>query len=263
MNDPGRNDIEQLLGGGDWFGQLPADLQRLILDRSVRRRFARGEQTSREGEKAPGFIAVLDGRVAILRRMSDEEDDLVYVGGPGFWYGEYSTLLDRPAIVTGVALTRVSALVLPRAEFHDIIAKTPSYHPLLARLLIERYPYVLQFLGEARQLPPEDRLRRRLADLAELRRLEVGGDETVVRLDLTQSQLSMMLGLSRPNLNTRLRRLQDEGWIELGHARIHVLDADGLRASVSAGTAGTGDRASRRRGSAAKRAGRSRGSAVA
>jgi DNA-binding GntR family transcriptional regulator len=53
-------------------------------------------------------------------------------------------------------------------------------------------------------------------------------------LDLTQSQLGAMVGLSRPKLNARLRALQREGWVELRPRGIRVLDAPGLRATALA-----------------------------
>jgi len=54
--------------------------------------------------------------------------------------------------------------------------------------------------------------------------------------------LAAIVGLSRPNLNARLRRLQQDGWIQLKRSRIGVLDADGLRASVTAAGARAGRR---------------------
>jgi CRP-like cAMP-binding protein len=62
-------------------------------------------------------------------------------------------------------------------------------------------------------------------------------DGQAVVLNLSQSELAGLIGSSRQKLNGRLRRLQEEGWIELGPRRIRVLDPGGLRATAAGGLA--------------------------
>jgi CRP-like cAMP-binding protein len=66
-----------------------------------------------------------------------------------------------------------------------------------------------------------------------VRRLETGVEEQAVTLPMSQAELASVLGLSRPNVNLRLRRLQAQGLVELRRGQIRVLDADRLRAAAT------------------------------
>lgn len=235
MNERTRHDVGAFLRQGTWFGGLPPALQDAILRKSILRRFAKGQMFQVEDTPAEGLTVVLEGRVLCLRHVADNDPALMHVGGPGFWFGEVSVLLGDASVVTVVAQTPVEVLVLPRAAFDAIVTEEPRYYPTFARLVFERYRVLMRFLAEARRLSPDDRLRIRLADLAELRRLDMTVDGTTVVLELSQSELARMVGLSRQKLNARLRALQQEGWVALGQRCIHVLDADGLRDSALGG----------------------------
>jgi len=235
MDERKRKAIGIFLSRGEWFGGLPGELQEEILRRSVLRRFARGHFIQREGEPALGLVAVLDGRVMSVAGVKEHQEDLLYVGGRGFWFGEQALLSGGKLLASVVALTAVEVLLLPRAEFERIVEAEPRHYRRFALLALQRSALFLRFLGGARRLSPEDRVRLRLANLAELRRLEVTVVGEAVTLELSQTQLASMLGLSRQNLNRRLRRLQAEGWVELKRGRIRVLDPEGLRATVTGG----------------------------
>jgi len=122
----------------------------------------------------------------------------LYVGGRGFWFGEQATLGGGKLVASVVALTAVEVLLLPRAEFERIIEAEPRHYRRLALLGLQRSALLLRVLGGARRLSPEeDRVRLRLANLAELRRLEVTVVYKAVTLELSQTQLASILGLSR------------------------------------------------------------------
>ena len=236
MNERQRQAIGALLRQGAWFGGLPAALQDSILRRAVLRTFAKGQIIQLEDGPSLGLIALLEGQVATLRHVSDGDPALVHVAGPGFWFGEIGVLLGDGTLVTAVARSSVKALILPKAEFDRIVADEPRYYPAFARIVFERYCLLLRFLAETLRLSPDSRLRLRLADLADaLRTQTTMHDGQAVVLNLSQSELAELIGLSRQKLNGRLRRLQEEGWIGLAPRRIRVLDPGGLRATAAGG----------------------------
>jgi CRP/FNR family transcriptional regulator, cyclic AMP receptor protein len=79
---------------------------------------------------------------------------------------------------------------------------------------------------EAYYLSADDRVLRRLADLAEL----YGGT-----VPLPQEALAELAGTSRATVNRVLRAQEGLGVIELGRARIVVLDRDALKGRRSGG----------------------------
>jgi CRP/FNR family transcriptional regulator, cyclic AMP receptor protein len=235
MNEPQQQSIGSLLRQGAWFGGLPAPLQDRILSRAVVRSFSKGQIVQLEDSASTGLIAVLEGQVSVLRHVSDDESALIHVGGPGFWFGEVGVLLGEATIVTAVAQGALRALILSKLEFDRIIADEPRHYPAFARIALERYGILLRYLAETLRLSPDFRLRLRLADLADRQRSQTSAVGPAVELDLSQAELAGIIGLSRQKLSGRLRRLQDEGWVELGPRRIRVLNPSGLRATAAQG----------------------------
>jgi CRP-like cAMP-binding protein len=239
MDEQRKTEIGAFLRQGAWFGGLPVALQECILSRAILRTFAKGRVVQFEEGPALGLIAILEGQVLILRHVSEgDEPALIHVGGPGFWFGEAAVLMDKGTLVTAVAQSAVKALILPKAEFDRIVDDEPRYYPAFARIAFERYRLLMRFLAETLRLSPDFRLRLRLADLADL--ADASGTQTIldgkaVTLDMSQSELAGIIGLSRQKLNVRLRQLQEEGWVELGPRRIRVLDPAGLRATAISG----------------------------
>lgn len=231
MNEKQRHEVGAFLRQGEWFAGLPAALQDLILDRSILRNYARGQAIQVEDAPAPGLVAVLDGQVALLRRVGDGEEALIHVGGPGFWFGEIAVHFDK-AVVTGIAQASVRTLVLPKGEFDRIVEDEPRYFAAFAHTVFERFRIMLRYYAESVRLSPDYRLRLRLASLADLRRGEKATPGRTVLLDLSQAELAEIVGLSRQRLNSRLKALEKQGWIELSPRRIRVLDPNGLRASA-------------------------------
>jgi CRP-like cAMP-binding protein len=219
-----KNEIQPVLGTGEWFGSLSAPLQELILSRSIVRKYAKGQVISVE-ESPPDFLlAVLEGSVYVVRDVGGGEESLIHVGEPGFWYGAVHLLTGSPTVATLLAHTPVRALILSKAQFDRILAEDPRHYPAFAKLALDRYRVLVSMFAELRELAPEARLRGRLASLAKLR-MQDRRHAGAVSLAVSQADLARMVGVSRQTLNALLGRLSGAGLIEVGFRRIRVLDA--------------------------------------
>jgi CRP-like cAMP-binding protein len=217
-----RDPVVDLLGQGRWFGGLSPALQRQIVERSTIERFEPGEFLIEEGTSPPGMYAVLEGRVRVRRRLPDGSDITLHVGGRGFWVGEYGLVSGKPTIGSTVADTRVRALFLSTTAFERIVDDEPMHFRAFMALVLERYRRVFGLVAELQGLPSEERLRRRLLNMASMWRDDLPVSEPVA-IPLSQVELARMLGLSRQRLSTLLKRLQAQGTIEVGFRSIRVL----------------------------------------
>lgn len=218
----------QRLREGAWFGKLDEDLQQQIVSRLVPRSVARGGVIHREHAPALGLFTLLLGRIGIFKTAQSGREDLIHVGEAGFWFGELGLLTGR-TVVSIRALTAARVLLLPIAAFEEIVAGEPRHYRPFAELALRRFALAFQYVAENHLLPAESLLRVRLAELADMRRLDVPFDGPVV-LRLSQDELAKVAGLSRQTANRLLRELQAEGLIELGPRAIRVLDPARLRA---------------------------------
>jgi CRP/FNR family transcriptional regulator, cyclic AMP receptor protein len=212
----------QLLRRGRWFGALPAEVQSLVIERSVTRSYRKSARIIHEGAPVRGLFALLDGRVHVIRRVGESDEALIHVGEPGFWFGEHGMLSGRVSIASVVATSSVQTLLLPVAEFQRIVADEPRYFPSFAALLFERYATVFRYASEARAVPAEDWLWTRLQDLASIRRNDarIHGP---IDITVSQAELATMVGVSRQTLCMLLGRLQERGRIAVGYKKIRVL----------------------------------------
>ena len=214
---------------GAWFGQLPESLRRRFVDLSAIRTFTKGQIIQTEEGDGVGMTAILEGSVRFFRYVHVSEPTLLHVAGPGFWFGHMTVLEHGSPIVTAVARATTRALVLTRAAFTRLASEDQRLVPAVNEFVYERIRQSYRALAQTQELAADERLRVRLADLADMRRLEVPVTGTPVELDLTQSELSAIVRLSRQQVNARLRALQERGLVELGQRRIRILDGDRLR----------------------------------
>jgi CRP-like cAMP-binding protein len=91
---------------------------------------------------------------------------------------------------------------------------------ILVAILAERVRQLSEQLTEAYYLSADERVVRRLADLADLYEGSV---------PLPQEALAELAGTSRATVNRVLRDLERRGVVTLGRARIEVEEAERLR----------------------------------
>ena len=228
MQTTDRQNTSDLLRKGKWFGELPVDLQSLILDNTMLRLVEKNQVLIVEDKPPTGMFVVLEGQVAITRQIGDQADFFLHLGGPGFWFGENGMLGDDNAVITATARTKIRALFLPASSFKQIIETEPRYYKSFTKLLLARYSVVIRTLGQSNSLSPEDTLRIRLADLSDMTHSDYMSNE-VVELALTQTDLASMIGCSRQTVNMLLKKLESQQLIEVNFRKIRILSPSALR----------------------------------
>lgn len=223
-----RQNALNLLRKGKWFGELPTDLQNLMIDNSMLRFAEQGQVLITEERRPTGLFALLEGQVAITRQIGDEGDFFFHLGGPGFWFGESGLLNQKYAVITATARTKVKTLFLPASSFEQIVDAEPRYYRSIVKLVLARYAILMRTLGQSNSLPPEEFLRIRLADQSDMTHSEGFSDETV-ELALSQMDVAAMIGTSRQTVNMLLKKLESEGLIEVAFRKIKILNPKALR----------------------------------
>lgn len=219
--------IKELLRRDDrWFGRLPDELQDAIAAGGRRRPFARREVVWGEEQAGLGLICILSGQLLVTRQCGDETV-VLQVADPGNWYGEM-VVLGRPTTITLTGYSDGELLVLRPRDFDAIVAREPRHLRFFLELYGAKLALLTRVYTESRILAAEDRLRVRIADLADLQRLQVTPDAPV-ELRLSQSDLARMTGISRQTTNRILKKLEAEGLVERGFRRIRVHDVRQLR----------------------------------
>jgi CRP/FNR family transcriptional regulator, cyclic AMP receptor protein len=102
---------------------------------------------------------------------------------------------------------------------------SPTVERFLTNMLAAQVRRLTEQLLEALYVPADQRVVRRLADVAEV----YAEDRNEADLALRQDDLATMAGTTRPTANRVLKQLESEGAVELARGRIAISDVAGLR----------------------------------
>jgi CRP-like cAMP-binding protein len=211
------------------LASLTPSEQRLMLARTHRHRYAKGETLFHEGDLAETIHLIQEGRV-VSRRTTLQGDVVTFaVLGPGEAFGEMAMLADdHRRSSTIVAVEPVVTLTLRFDEFRQLCDQYPGVQALLVRILAQRVDRLSTHLMDALYLPADRRVLRTLADLcSQYARSTRSGEVT---LPLTQVEIADLSGASRPTTNRFLRRLEQDGLVRLNRGHVTVVDVSALPA---------------------------------
>jgi CRP-like cAMP-binding protein len=128
-----------VLSGVPLLAGVPETALARLAARSEMRHFHAGERLVSELEPGEEALIVLEGRGHVtVGGLSDEPAVEVGEVGPGDCVGEMALFTGELRSATVVAKTAVTALVLPRDRFEQLMARHPSIGAHLARVLSER-----------------------------------------------------------------------------------------------------------------------------
>ena len=201
---------------------LPDEDAKLLLKAGKVHTYARRDVLVQEGDVADSFHIMLDGRAAVRVTTPAGETAIVNILGPDDHFGEVSLLgrANPRRTASIVALEPVRTLSIPATVFRDLRERNPRLEQLVSGILARRVDELSAQVLEAMYVSLERRVVRRLCALADIYTTTSGA----VTVPLTQDELSQLVGGARPSVNQALRRLVDEGLIEVRRGRILVHD---------------------------------------
>lgn len=219
MNDAIKKQLHALFPS---LQDLPADLERRLDQESAFIEAPAGTVLFEASSPCQGFPLLLTGAVRVSRAGANGRELQLYRVAPGeSCIITSSCLLGQNAYpARGTAEGALSALVVPRALFSQIIEQHPPFRAYIFNLFGERIAELMQLVEEV----AFRKLDQRLAALL-LARGEV--------IHATHQGLADELGSVREIISRLLKSFQDQGMLELGREQIRVLDPQALRLIAS------------------------------
>lgn len=208
------------------LADLPADDVRELLSVARRRTFRKGEVVFHRDDPADSLHLIVRGRFAARVATAVGDSVLLEVLGPGQAFGELALLLpDARRSASVSALEDGETRSVYRDDFARLQRAHPGVKDVLLRLLAEQLRRASDRIVEAHYVDAETRVRRRLAELAEIYRR---GDGPAV-VPLTQEDLAAMAGTSRATVNRVLREEERRGTVALARGKVALVAPDDLR----------------------------------
>jgi CRP-like cAMP-binding protein len=210
----------QLLGRTGLFGSLSEADRATIAGRMRHVQFVPEQMIFSRGDPGREIYLVLEGKIRLSILSSDGRELSFAHAGPGSVFGEIAALDGGERTAGATAITRVQAMTLPQRALLELIEHNPKVATAAIHFLCMRLRETDQRLEAIALHRIEVRLARLL--LSALRLQSPGVEGSVVPLDLgmSQGELALLIGASRPKVNIALTTLEDMGGIERSGARL-------------------------------------------
>jgi CRP/FNR family transcriptional regulator, dissimilatory nitrate respiration regulator len=199
------------------------DFDRKIAGLGFSKKIGRGESLFQAGDRAEGFYRVTAGEIRVYKINREGKEIEVVRLRPGDFFGEaiYFARGTFPAYARAVKDAEV--LYFPGRLIADTISRDPSVASLFLEVLARKC-LVLNERVEALGLRT---VRQRLARFILSRSGDTGG--SVFDLEISKAELARQIGTIPETLSRVLRRLGDEGLIEVRGKTVFVKDGARLR----------------------------------
>lgn len=219
------SDREDIVRQAIWASELGEDELERAGRGMVERHFHKGSYVCHRDDRLDFWTGVVSGLVKIST-ISRSGKAMTFAGaGVGGWFGEGSVIKDEARKYDLVAIRDTRLAMMPRSTFMWLFENSTGFNRFLVRQLNERMGQFIATVEHDRILGPKARVARNLSWLFNPV-LYPGTRDTI---EISQEELGLLAGLSRPVVNRCLRELEAEGLLSCGHNRIAVHDLPGLQ----------------------------------
>ena len=195
---------------------------------ATKRTFNRGESLFTEGEKANGFYLLASGSVKLCKISADGKEKVLHFVYPSETFAEAAFFGDGAYPAEARALEKGEALFFPKEAFMGLLERNPRFSLNLIvslSLLLRRFARQIEELSFA-EVP--SRLATYLLELAAKKSTTFQG-KTYLDLEMKKGELASHIGTVSETLSRTLKKLKDEGIIEVEGSRVIIHDIDRLK----------------------------------
>lgn len=187
----------------------------------VRRKFKKGESLFSEGDEATGFYLLVSGSIKLCRLSHDGREKVLHFVQPRETFAEAAFFGDGKYPAEARALAPGEVLYLPKTGFIELMGRNPNF---TLNLVISLSLMLRQFARQIEELSFADvtsRLASFLVRRAEEKSASFGGI-TYIDLGVKKGELASRLGTASETISRTLRKLKDEGIIEVQGSKVII-----------------------------------------
>lgn len=220
-------DLSSVLKQCHLFAGTSDEDRQMLLSITKKREAGRGELLFEEGQKADGFYVVVSGKIKVFKLSPDGRERILHVIQPGSSFADAAIFDDGAFPAFAMCIDLSLLLFFPKDQFLGLLHR----HPQLAINMIAGLSRFLRnFATQIEDLTFRDvpaRLARFLVS-------ECDKGSRQVKLAVSKAQLASNLGTTSETLSRTLRKLADEGLIDVQGRTIKLIDLNRLHDLVDA-----------------------------
>lgn len=218
-----KDKIQNLLARVPLFDQLDEQELANVAAGTTELYVRRGEAVFHRGEPCNGFHIMVYGQVKLIAVSPAGAEKVIRLLGPGESFGEALMFLDKPYILSAMALADSMLLTVDKSV---LMAELAS-HPMLARKMIAGLCQRLHaFVSDVKSYSLHSGTQRVIGYLLQAQDA-AGGPE--IRLEVSKNVIASRLNLTPEHFSRILHDLTSKGLIQVSGRHITLLDEQGFR----------------------------------
>lgn len=207
-----------------WAAELTEDEIERASRGLIERKYSKGSYICHKGDRLDHWTGVLSGLVKISSIARNGKAMTFAGAADGGWFGEGSVLKDEPRKYDLVAIRDTRLAMMQRSTFMWLYENSTGFNRFLVRQLNERMGQFIATIEYDRILGPKARVARNLSWFFN----KVLYPNAGPAIEISQEELGLLVGVSRPVVNRSLQELEEEGLVKLEHGRITPLNIQAL-----------------------------------
>ena len=204
------------------FESLDQQELEALSDVTFTRTFSKDNVIILAEEEGDTLFILKKGQVKVSIVSEEGREVILSLLGPGSVFGELSLLDGKPRSANVVATEETDLLMLRRADFLQLIYKTPQIATALLAELATRMRKTDRQIEGLALLDVTSRISDTLLQLATEQGAETAGGVTIESRP-THQELANMSGTTRETVSRVLKRLEGQGYINRNGRKITIL----------------------------------------
>jgi CRP-like cAMP-binding protein len=223
----------EMLGRTPLFSALEEADRKAVMQEMREATFDGGQAIFARGDPGREIYLVVSGRVRLSVLTSEGRELSFAHAEAGQIFGEIAVLDGGMRSADATAVSKVTAITLSKAALTRMIDQRAVVREAVVKFLCNRVREADHQLEGIALYPIEVRLARFFLAAARQKAELKPGAKIVIDLPISQSELALLIGASRPKVNAALALLEDSGAIERKDSRF-TCDIDELEATAGA-----------------------------
>ncbi len=214
------------------FAALPDEELRGVASLAVPRRFGKKETVFREGDRAEGFFVVASGKVKVFKLSAEGKEQILHVLESGQSFAEAVIFEGGVYPAHAETLAETEMLLLPKQPFIELLEKRPKMAVRMLGSLSRWLKRMTDLVEDLSLRDVETRLVLYLSEEMKSRGIPLR-DGAELTLPIGKSVLASRLGTVPETFSRALKKLQDEGTIDVRGKRIRILSSASFSSLLS------------------------------
>ncbi|MDX2307487.1 MAG: Crp/Fnr family transcriptional regulator [Hyphomicrobium sp.] len=208
-----KDSLVDIIGKTALFGGLDVPDRQSVVSEMREASFGAGEMVFGRGDPGRDIYLVVSGRVR-LSVLTPEGRELSFAHAEsGQIFGEIAVLDGGSRTADATAVSKVEARSLSKGSLNRLIETRSAVRESVIRFLCNRVREADQQLEGIALYPIEVRLARFFLAAAR-QKGDADAERVALDLPISQSELALLIGASRPKVNAALALLEEQGAIE-------------------------------------------------